>query len=156
MSCDSDIRESFLGSQVLGLTACEKKAKPATALHEVGTWRKPVDPSCATKVRLVDAAIQAFSSTFGLKSGKEQQKAMDNLQALLPPAYFHVGRSLGSTDQDRTGKVSSTISSRFSFVPRNFLVYLTFFHTANSKGQSCCYDKHRGRFAVLCKGTPSG
>ena len=106
MNFDPEIRESFLGSQVLGLTTCEKKAKPATALHEVGTWRKPVDPSCATKVRLVDAAIQAFSSTFGLKSGKEQQKAMDILQSLLPPAYFQVGRSLGSADQDRTGKVS--------------------------------------------------
>jgi hypothetical protein len=96
----------FLNSEVLGLLAQEEEERALTALHEVGTWRKPVDPSCATKIRLVDAAIQAFSSTFGLKSGKEQQKAMDILQSLLPPVYFQVGRSLGAQDQDRSGKVS--------------------------------------------------
>jgi hypothetical protein len=96
---------SFLGSEVLGLYACEKSPKPPTVLHEVGTWRTPVDPSCATKVRLVDAAIQAFASTFGLKSGKEQQQAMDILQSLLPSVYFQVGRTLGSTEQDRSGRV---------------------------------------------------
>ena len=100
-----DDNESFLGSRVLSLLHCERKEKPVTVLHEVGRWRKPVDPCCATKIRLVDAAVQAFASTFALRSGKEQQNAMEILQSLLPPVYFQNGRNLGSTDQDRTGKV---------------------------------------------------
>lgn len=103
---DSATSESFLGSEVLGIIARDEKEKALTVLHEVGTWRKPVDPSYSTKVRLVDAAVQAYASTFGLKSGKEQQNAMDILQSLLPPVYFQVGRSLAAQDQDRSGKVN--------------------------------------------------
>ena len=98
--------ETFLGSEVLGIVARDEKEKALTVLHEVGTWRKPVDPSYSTKIRLIDAAVQDFASTFGLKSGKEQQKAMDILQSLLPPVYFQVGRSLTAQDQDRSGKVT--------------------------------------------------
>jgi hypothetical protein len=97
--------ESFLGSEVLALLDCDKNDKPVTVLHQCGTWSKPVDPSCATRIRLVDAAVQAFASTFALRSGKEQQKAMDILQSLLPPLYFQNGRNASSTDQDRTRKV---------------------------------------------------
>jgi len=97
--------EAFLGSQVLGLLDCERHEKAVTVLHQIGTWRKPVNPSCATRIRLVDAAIQSFASTFALRSGKEQQDAMDILHSLLPPVYFQNGRNVGSTDQDRTGKV---------------------------------------------------
>ena len=84
---------------------CERNDKPVTVLHQCGTWSKPVDPSCATRIRLVDAAVQAFASTFALRSGKEQQNAMDILQSLLPPLYFQNGRNSSSADQDRTGKV---------------------------------------------------
>lgn len=93
--------QPFLQSQVLGLLVSERKTQPATVLHEVGTWRTPVDPSCSTKVRLVDAAIQAFAATFGLKSGKEQQNAMEILHSMVPPVYFQGGRA----EQDRSGKV---------------------------------------------------
>jgi hypothetical protein len=97
--------ESLLGSEVLALLDCERNDKPVTVLHQCGTWSKPVDPSCATGIRLVDAAVQAFASTFALRSGKEQQNAMNILQSLLPPLYFQNGQNSSSADQDRTGKV---------------------------------------------------
>ena len=97
--------EAFLGSEVLALLDCERKEKPVTVLHQCGTWSRPVDPSYATNIRLVDAAIQVFASTFALRSGKEQQKAIVILQSLLPPAYFQSGRNTTTTDQDRIGKV---------------------------------------------------
>jgi hypothetical protein len=99
------VNESFLGSEVLALLNCERNEKPVTVLHQCSTWSKPVDPSCATRIRLVDAAVQVFATTFALRSGKEQQKAMMILQSLLPPVYFQGGRNASSTDQDRTGKV---------------------------------------------------
>ena len=97
--------ELFLGSGVLALLECVSNDKPVTVLHQCGTWSKPIDPSCATRIRLVDAAIQAFGSTFALRSGKEQQKAMVILQSLLPPVYFQNSRNVSSTDQDRIRKV---------------------------------------------------
>jgi hypothetical protein len=151
--CSPKNNRLFLESEVLGILAYEEEKRALTALHEVGTWRKPVDPSSATKVRLVDAAIQAFSSTFGLKSGKEQQKAMEILHSLLPPVYFQVGRSLGAQDQDRFGKVSF---SCFSFL-RPFWIVLTMCTRFRSdKRQPCCYHQHRRRTTVLCKGSPYG
>ncbi|GAX24402.1 hypothetical protein FisN_4Lh537 [Fistulifera solaris] len=89
---------TFRGSQILGraLNAAHSH-KPPTPLHEVGTWRRPLDPSCAGKVRLTDAAIQAFAATFGLKSGHEQQEAMDMLESLVPPLLMQLARSLGMT-----------------------------------------------------------
>jgi hypothetical protein len=85
--------------------------KAPTPLHEVGTWRKPHDPSCSAGVRIVDAAIQAFSSTFGLKDGKEQQNAMQMLESLIPPFLSQLARTIGlnstSTDHERRGKVRS-------------------------------------------------
>jgi len=101
--------ESFLKSQVLGLLHSEKNEEPATVLHEVGTWKPPVDPNCATKIRLVDAAVQAFAATFALRSGKEQHNAMDILQSLLPPIYFQNARM--SADQDRAGKYKDNLAS---------------------------------------------
>ncbi|KAG7357447.1 heat repeat-containing protein [Nitzschia inconspicua] len=113
---ESSKSQPFLGSEVLGMTARDKEERALTVLHEVGTWRKPVDPSPSTKIRLIDAAIQAFASTFGLKSGKEQQKAMDILQSLIPPVYFQVGRSLGGQDQDRTGKSKDNLAATTNVV----------------------------------------
>lgn len=103
--------KTFHGSQILGIYASdwnEKNSAP-TPLHEVGTWKRPIDPSCSSKVRLVDAAIQAFSATFGLKSGKEQQSAMDMLEAMVPPFLAQLARTIGINaaliEQDRRSKV---------------------------------------------------
>lgn len=63
-----------------------KRKRPPTPLHQVGTWRRPFDPSYSSVTRLVDAAIQAYAATFGLKSGKEQQDALTMLQTLEGPA----------------------------------------------------------------------
>jgi hypothetical protein len=58
----------------------------------------------------VAAARQAFSATFGLKSGSEQQMAMQMLEALVPPVYSQLARHMGVTtalvEQDRRVKVS--------------------------------------------------
>lgn len=89
-----------------------KAEKPPTPLHEVGTWRRPADPSCSSQVRIVDAAIQAFSATFGLKDGKEQQGAMDMLEQLVPPLLARFARSIGIntlSENERRAKVRSTI-----------------------------------------------
>ena len=87
----------FCGSVILEYFANEDETsnKPPTPLHEVGTWRKPVDPSCSSKIRLIDAAIQAFSATFGLKDGKEQQGAMNLLETLLPQSLCNFARTIG-------------------------------------------------------------
>jgi hypothetical protein len=103
--------EKFRGSQVLGMFARAEVPKAPTPLHAVGTWRTPVNPSCSSKVRLVDAAIQAFSATFGLKSGKEQQSAMQMLEALVPSVSSQATRPMGmsaaAAEQDRKTKVRS-------------------------------------------------
>ena len=91
----------YIGSEALALLANESNSQPPTVLHEVGTWRMPVDPASSSSVRLIDAAIQTFAATFGLKSGKDQQNAVDILQSLLPPNYFQSSRS----EQDRKNKV---------------------------------------------------
>ena len=88
----------FRGSQILAMFAFDiEEHEPPTPLHAVGKWRAPVDPSCSSKVRLVDAAIQSFSATFGLKSGKEQHKAMQMLESLVPPMYSQLARNMGVT-----------------------------------------------------------
>jgi hypothetical protein len=102
---------AFRNSEVLGMIAYDNEAKRApTPLHEVGKWQTPVNPSCSSKVRLVDAAIQAFSATFGLKSGSEQQRAMQMLEALVPPVYSQLAKHMGVTtsrvEPDRRAKVS--------------------------------------------------
>jgi hypothetical protein len=102
----------LLGSSILGLYASDRSSERApTPLHEVGSWRKPADPSCSAKVRLVDAAIQAFAATFGMKSGKEQHVAMSMLESLVPPMVAQLARSLGVnaifTEQDRKAKVGT-------------------------------------------------
>jgi hypothetical protein len=95
-------RQLYVGSEALALLINASKSQPPTVLHEVGTWRMPVDPSSSPPIRLVDAAIQTFAATFGLKSGKDQQNAVAILQSLLPPTYFQNIR----LEQDRSGKVS--------------------------------------------------
>ena len=62
--------ETYRGSRTLALYAYDNDNEtPPTPLHGIGTWRRPINPSSAAKVRLIDAAIQALSATFGLKGG---------------------------------------------------------------------------------------
>jgi hypothetical protein len=97
---DSSILDNFVSDNF--------HEKAPTPLHEVGTWRRPFDPSCSSKIRVVDAAVQAFSATFGLKDGKEQQGAMNILESLIPPLHAQLARTIGinatATDQDRRTK----------------------------------------------------
>jgi hypothetical protein len=97
---DSSILDNFVSDNV--------HEKAPTPLHEVGTWRRPFDPSCSSKIRLVDAAVQAFSATFGLKDGKEQQGAMNMLESLVPPLHAQLARTIGinatAMDHDRRTK----------------------------------------------------
>jgi len=53
-----------------------------TPLHEVGTWREPVDPTGTSKVRLLDCSIHVFAATFGLQDGQTQTKALRMLENL--------------------------------------------------------------------------
>lgn len=86
----------FRGSRTLALYAYDNDDEtPPTPLHGIGTWRRPINPSSATQVRLIDAAIQAFSATFGLKGGSEQQAAMEMLESLVPPLLAQLARTIG-------------------------------------------------------------
>lgn len=107
-----DDSRTHMESSILGAFACDfKDHKVPTPLHEVGgCWRRPSEPSCSSKVRLADAAIQAFSASFGLKSGKEQQAAMNMLETLVPPFLSQLARTIGINtvliEQDRRSKVN--------------------------------------------------
>jgi hypothetical protein len=97
------------GSSILGAFAFNQEiSNPPTPLHEVGSWRRPREPFTSSKVRLVDAAIQSFAATFGLKSGKEQQDAMDMLESLVPPLITQLASTMGINakpfEQDRRPK----------------------------------------------------
>lgn len=78
--------DSFiLGSSILGYLESEDARFPApSVLHEVSNWRRPAASSSSSSIRLVDAAIQAFASTFGLQSTREQEMAVGLLKSLLP------------------------------------------------------------------------
>jgi len=109
-SVDGRFHDELWESRILGLFSFDGiDLDPApTALHEVGTWRKPVTSSYSSKVRLVDAAIQAFSATFGLKDGKEQQQAMVLLEQMVPPLLAQLARAMGVnaalSEVERRGK----------------------------------------------------
>jgi hypothetical protein len=105
---------SFRSSKLLGLFSSDTAlSKPPTPLHEVGTWREPIDPSSSAKVRTLDAAIQAFSATFGLKDGQQQQGAMDLLERLVPPFFTQLARTIGissgTMEVERRAKVSGRL-----------------------------------------------
>jgi hypothetical protein len=98
----------FLYSRVLGMCVhAYGKEKPPTVLHEIGTWHTPVLPSSSAKVRLVDAAIQAFAATFCLKGEKEQLNAIKMLESMVPPINFQASRGMAGalSEQNRRGKV---------------------------------------------------
>ena len=93
-----DDNVEFRRSEILGMFAFDSSQLPPTPLHAaVGTWRKPLDVSCSATVRLIDASIQAFSATFGLKGGMEQQEAMEMLESLVPPFLTQLATSIGMT-----------------------------------------------------------
>ena len=113
----NDHRE-FRGSQILGLFAYDGDDPPVpTPLHAVGTWREPLSPSFCSKVRLIDAAVQAFSATFGLKDGKEQHNSMVMLESLVPPLLVQLARAIGVdaalVEPDRRSKVRAALSTLF-------------------------------------------
>jgi len=108
-SNDDENRE-LRGSRILGLFAYDGDETPVpTPLHSVGTWHEPVSPSSCSRVRLMDAAIQSFSATFGLKDGKEQHNAMLMLESLVPPLLVQLARAIGVdttlAEPDRRNKV---------------------------------------------------
>ena len=90
-----------------------KPFQPPTPLHEVGMWRRPVDPSSSAKIRLVDAAVQAFAATFGLKGGREQQAAMNMLEALVPQYFAQITRTLNSslTEQSKSKDENTPVAN---------------------------------------------
>ena len=104
----------FLDSKILGMLIDDNVEKEApTVLHEVGNWLVPATPFCSSKIRLVDASIQAFAAGFSLKSGKEQMKAMKILESIVPPINLQSPRSMGATlsEGDRRGKVKEHSAS---------------------------------------------
>lgn len=139
----------FRESSILELFASDPKVeKPPTPLHEVGTWRRPLDPSCSSKVRIVDAAIQAFSATFGLKDGKEQQGAMDMLESLVPPSLTQFARTIGinagSAEHERRAKVRglrdaySTYGAKFVRSHNIFVLFALDYRRRCSGGEHYC------------------
>lgn len=109
----------FRRSQILGMFALDKDETPPTPLHAaVGTWRKPVHVSCSSSVRLLDAAIQAFSATFGLKDGAEQQQAMEMLESLIPPFLTQLASVIGLNTAlaEQASRVKVRFFSYFSYV----------------------------------------
>jgi hypothetical protein len=75
----------ILGCPILGFSESEDARFPSpSVLHEVTNWRRPTSPNASSRIRLVDAAIQAFAHTFGLQSPREQEMAIKLLKSLLP------------------------------------------------------------------------
>jgi len=137
---------SFLGSTILGFFARNDTTdKPPTPLHGIGSWRRPFEPSSSGKVRLVDAAVQAFSTTFGLKSGKEQQSAMDMLESLVPPHVAHLANALGvkssltlTAEQERRNpKVTLLLQPPYYLYPGDDFLCLFLFRARFRYSLSC-------------------
>jgi hypothetical protein len=78
-----------------------------TALHEVGTWRVPQDPTGTSNVRLLDSSIHVFAATFGLQDGHTQSEALRMLENLYTVTQvekskgFNVGSSLITESQGK-------------------------------------------------------
>lgn len=71
----------YHGSVILGSFLHEENYKP-TPLHEVGTWRQPLDPIPTVRVRLLDSSIHVFAATFGLQDPHTQSDALRMLESL--------------------------------------------------------------------------
>ena len=77
----SEGSKKYHGSKILGSLLHEDDIKP-TPLHEVGTWRQPLDPLPKVKVRLIDSAMHVFAATFGLQDPHAQSDALRMLESL--------------------------------------------------------------------------
>jgi hypothetical protein len=106
----------YHGSTILGSFLHEENYKP-TPLHEVGTWRRPLDPIPTVRVRLLDSSIQVFSATFGLQDPHTQSDALRMLESLYistqteKSSRFNVNATLMTDSQ---GKVRVSL---LFFVP---------------------------------------
>ena len=98
MSTNNEIRDVFiLNSDILGFVdSDDTRFLPPSVLHKVSNWRKPAASSTSGRIRLVDAAIQAFAATFGLQSGREQENAISLLRSCLPVSLIEANTSQGS------------------------------------------------------------
>lgn len=101
------------GSSILGSFLHEKNNKP-TPLHEVGTWREPLDPIPSVKVRLLDSSIHVFAATFGLQDPHTQSDALRMLESMYISTQteksnrFNVNAALITDSQ---GKVQVSLPS---------------------------------------------
>lgn len=88
-----------------------------TALHEVGTWRVPQDPTGTSNVRLLDSSIHVFAATFGLQDGHTQSEALKVLESVYLTAQteksnrFNVGTSLIAESQGRVKPIEEDVAS---------------------------------------------
>ena len=75
--------DEYHESPILGLYLREGDDNSIpTPLHEVGTWREPLDPTGTSKVRLLDSSIHVFAATFGLQDPHTQADALRMLEAM--------------------------------------------------------------------------
>lgn len=95
-------------SLILGSLLRESDANPKpTPLHEVGTWRRPLDPIPTAKVRLLDSSIHVFAATFGLQDPHTQSDALRMLESMYVSTQaeksnrFNVNGSLITDSQGR-------------------------------------------------------
>lgn len=109
----SDNDEFILRCPILGyLESDDARFPPPSVLHEVSNWRRPASSSASSKVRLIDAAIQAFATTFGMQSSHEQEMAISLLKSLLPANLLDLSSNFSMkdalmSDNERRVKVSS-------------------------------------------------
>lgn len=110
-------------SSILGLLLRESddNSKP-TPLHEVGTWKAPLDPIPTAKVRLLDSSIHVFAATFGLQDPHTQSDALRMLEGLYYSTQteksnrFAVNTAL-ITDSQGKVRVSLSLSSDHILCP---------------------------------------
>lgn len=110
-------------SAVLGTLFYEDDTKP-TPLHEVGTWRQPLDPIPTVRVRLLDSSIHVFAATFGLQDPHTQSDALRMLESLYISTQteksnrFNVNTAL-ITDSQGKVRVSRAIFPFFAWISFN-------------------------------------
>jgi hypothetical protein len=96
---------------ILRLLLHDENHQKPTPLHEVGTWRVPLDPIATVKTRLLDSSIHVFAATFGLQDPHTQSDALRMLEALYVSSQteksnrFNVNAAL-ITDSQGKVKVS--------------------------------------------------
>jgi len=99
------------GSLILGsmLRESDENPKP-TPLHEVGTWRQPLDPIPTAKVRLLDSSIHVFAATFGLQDPHTQSDALRMLESMYVSTQADKSNRFNVNITDSQGKVKVSFS----------------------------------------------